>query len=99
LKKIKKEPTPDIYKIVYRLSRWKTKSSRYYTAFSCDEALDDFHYAFEQNMANSNRLTILSIMFYDRFADKWLDRTSDINTLPNFASINKKNQIVFNITA
>ena len=35
-----KEPTPEIYKITYKLSRWKTKSERYFTAFNTQLNVD-----------------------------------------------------------
>ena len=79
MKKKTKEPYPDIYKIVYRLKRWKTKSERYFTVFSAQEAFDVFYYAFMSGHVNSDRVTVYKIYKYDRYADRWYDQTSYIN--------------------
>lgn len=78
MKKTEREKTPEIYKVIYRLKRWKTKSERYFTGFSVTEAFNDFHYAFVSGHVNSDRVTIHKIERYDRFADRWYDETSCI---------------------
>lgn len=77
-----KEKFPDIYKIVYKLSRWKTRSERYFTVFDAQEAFDDFHYAFVSNHVNSNKVHVLDIYKYDRFADKWFSEIQTVTKLP-----------------
>ena len=74
-----KEPTPDIYKIIYRLARWKTKSERYYPGFSAQEAFDDFYYSFMSGHVDSNCVSIYKVLRYDRFADKWYVETDQID--------------------
>ena len=86
-----KEPTPDIYKIIYKLSRWKTKSERYFTAFDAQQAFDDFHYAFEIFHVNSNKVHVLDILRYDRFADRWYSCIMNVTNLPPDTIRTKKN--------
>lgn len=85
-----KEPTPEIFKIVYKLSRWKTKSERYFTVFNTQEAFDDFCYAFTSGHVNSNNVTIYNIYRYDRFADKWYSEFDSIKNIPEYATKSKK---------
>ena len=73
-----KETFPDIYKIIYKLSRWKTRSERYFTVFDAQEAFDDFQYAFVSGLVNSNKVHVLDICKYDRFADKWFSEIHDV---------------------
>ena len=89
-----KEPTPDIYKVIYKLARWKTRSERYYTAFNTQQAFDDFHYAFIAGHVNSSNVSIHKIYRYDRFADRWYDLTKEVETLPDNCCWNKKNHII-----
>ena len=79
-----REPTPEIFKLVYKLSRWKTKSERYFTAFDIQEAFNDFCYAFVNGHVNSNNVTIYNICRYDRFADRWYDETEQVKALPTY---------------
>ena len=78
MKTKQKEPYPDIYKIVYRLKRWKTRSERYFTVFSAQQAFNDFYYTFMSGHVNSDRITLYRIEVYNRFSDKWVDVTSEI---------------------
>jgi hypothetical protein len=89
-----KEPTPDIYKVVYKLSRWKTRSERYFTAFSTQRAFDEFLYVFETGHVNSNRVTIFDIIRYNRFADKWYSVVDEINKIPEQAKQTKKGYLI-----
>jgi hypothetical protein len=66
-----KEPSPDIYRVVYRAGRWKSKSTKYFTAFTTDETIQDFCYSVSTGRAHSDRFTILKVERYDRFADRW----------------------------
>ena len=86
----KREPTPDIYKVVYKLSRWKTRSERYFTAFNSQEAFDDFCYAFVSGHVNSSNVNIYGISRYDRFADRWYNEFKMIKDVPEYATIYKK---------
>ncbi len=87
-----KEPSPDIYKIVYRLARWKTKSERYFSVFTPQEAFDDFCYVFTMGLVNSSRVYIHDMYRYDRFADSWYSEFEKITELPEYA-VRKKNKI------
>lgn len=66
-----KEPTPEVYKVVYRIGHWKTKSTRFFTAFSAAEAFESFYQAFIHNHIDGNPITVYEIYRYDRYADKW----------------------------
>ena len=90
-----KEPTPDIYKIIYKLSRWKTKSERYFTVFSAQEAIDDFYYIFQTGHVNSNCVTVYDVVKYDRFADRWYTMLDTIETVPENVTRDKKLRLVF----
>lgn len=74
-----KEPTPDIYRVVYRASRWKSKSTKYFTAFSTDEAIVDYCYSMSADRSHSNKFTVIRIEKYDRFADRWDNTTNEIS--------------------
>lgn len=89
-----KEPTPEIYKVVYKLSRWKTKSERYFTAFSTQQAFDDFLYAFDAGHVNSNRVTVFDVIRYDRFADRWYGVIDDIESFPDNVKRTRKNHLI-----
>ena len=89
-----KEPTPNIYKIIYKLSRWKTKSERYFTAFDTQQAFDDFCYAFDSGHVNSNRVTVYDVVKYDRFADRWYSTANHIETLPDYCKQNRKQHLI-----
>ena len=89
-----KEPTPDIYKIVYKLSRWKTKSERYFTAFDAQQAFDDFCYAFDVGHVNSNRVTVYDIVRYDRFADRWYSVSNEVTKIPPNSKRTKKGHFI-----
>lgn len=73
-----KQQSPDIYKITYRLSRWKTQSERFFSAFSATEAFEDFYYAFVSGHVNSDNVRITRIDFYDRFANKWFNKIGQV---------------------
>ena len=88
-----KEPTPDIYKIVYKLSRWKTKSERYFTAFDVQQAFEDFCYAFDNGHVNSTRVTVYGVVKYDRFADRWYSMLDEITKLPANSKQTKKGHL------
>ena len=85
-----KEPTPDIYKVIYKLSRWKTRSERYFTAFNSQEAFDDFCYAFVSGHVNSSNVNIYDVSRYDRFADRWYGEFDMIEDMPEYATKLKK---------
>jgi hypothetical protein len=73
-----KQLSPDIYKIIYRLSRWKTKSERFFSAFSATEAFKDFYYAFVSGHVDSKSVKIYRIEYYDRFANKWFNKIGQV---------------------
>lgn len=79
-----KEPTPEIYKVIYKLTKWKTKGERYFTEFSAQGAFDDFCYAFVNGLVNSNSVTLFDVFKYDRYADKWYRETDTIQHLPDY---------------
>jgi hypothetical protein len=70
--------SPDIYRIIYRLSMWKTKSTRYFSAFSATEAFEDFYHAFRTGHVNSDNVKIHRVEYYHRFADKWFNKTGQV---------------------
>lgn len=90
-----KVQSPDIYKIVYRLSRWKTKSERFFTAFSATEAFNDFYYAFCSGHVDSIRVKIHSIELYDRFADKWFNKSGQVVIDPSFSIVCEKSGYIY----
>lgn len=75
-----KDPTPDIYRVVYRASRWKSKSIKYFTAFSTDEAIVDYCYSMSDTRSHSSSFTVIKIERYDRFADRWDNCTGEISS-------------------
>ena len=90
-----REPTPDVYKVIYRPGRWKSKCERFYTAFDAQQALLCFHHTFEHGHVTSDLAKIYSINRYDRFANKWYDVTHTIEKLPDGVEYDHKNHIVF----
>jgi hypothetical protein len=90
-----KEPAPEIYKVIYKLSRWKTKSERYFTAFSTQEALEDFNYVFTSGHVDSFRVVLFDIIKYNRFADKWYTMLDTIKSLPEGVKRDKKGRLIF----
>ena len=72
------QPSPDVYKIIYRLSRWKTKSERYFTAFTATEAFRDFYHAFEHGHVNSKHVKVYQVDLYDRFAVRWIEKIHQV---------------------
>ena len=93
-----KEPTPDIYKVIYKLARWKTKSERYFTAFDQQQAFDDFYYAFCNGHVNSKSVSIHDIQRYDRFANKWYSVINDVSELPSEGcKVNRKRHIILEL--
>ena len=89
-----KEPTPDIYKIVYKLSRWKTKSERYFTAFDAQQAFDDFCHAFDNGHVNSDRVAVYDVVRYDRFADRWYGMLDTITKFTENIKQTKKGHLI-----
>ena len=71
---MKKHETPEVYRIVYRCTSWKTKSERYYTAFHSSEALADIYHTFHHGKINSRKITIYDIEEYDRYSNLWVSR-------------------------
>lgn len=66
-----REPTPEVYRVLYRIGHWKTKSTRFFTAFSAAEAFESFYQAFIHNHIDGDPITVYEIHRYDRFADRW----------------------------
>lgn len=66
-----KEPRPDIYKLVFKPGKWKTRAERFFTTFSAGEALDDLFYAFDHGKVDADCLTVTSIEVWNRFANRW----------------------------
>jgi len=77
-----KQPTVYVYRIIYRLRRWKTKSERFFTAFDATEAFDDFYHAFKNGHVNSSNVKIFRVEYYDRFADRWVDKLNQVTIKP-----------------
>lgn len=73
-----KEPAPDVYRVTYRLSKWRTKSERFFSAFNATEAFTDYHHAFAHGHVNGSRSVVLSVDLYDRFAGFWIDKTNEV---------------------
>ena len=90
-----KEPTPDIYKVVYKLSRWKTKSERYFTVFTTQEAVNDFYYIFQAGHINSDNVTVYDVVKYDRFADRWYSMLDTIVDIPDGVTRDRKSRLIF----
>ena len=78
-----KEETPDVYKIVYRPGRWKTKCTRYHSGFSAQQAFDCFYHNFMHGHVQSNIAKIFKIYRFDRFADLWYNETIFVVNLPD----------------
>lgn len=77
-----REPSPDLYRVIFRAGRWKSKSERHFAAYSVDEALNDFYHVFLIGHIHAKFVTIIKIEKYDRFADKWFCAKKDIVNLP-----------------
>lgn len=73
---------PNVYRVTCRFGRWVTKSERYFSADTPDEALDDFYQTFVSGKPHANNVTIHQIEQYDRFANRWNDMTKQINSYP-----------------
>jgi len=73
-----KEPAPDVYRVTYRLSKWRTKSERFFSAFTATEAFTDYHHAFSHGHVNGDRSVVLSVDLYDRFAGSWINKTGEV---------------------
>lgn len=71
----KQEDRPDVYKIIFRAGMWASKSERYYTAFSPQEALLDFYHTFVIGHVHARSVKVFHVEKYDRFADRWDDVT------------------------
>ena len=75
MKKKKKHPAPMQYRIKYRAGNWAVKSTRYYNVLHSSEALEDIYHTFHSGKIHAKKITIYKIEEYNRFTDKWIDRT------------------------
>lgn len=69
-----KHKVPEVYRVVYRCTTWKTKSERYYSAYHSSEALADIYHTFHHGKINSRKITIYDIEEYDRYSNLWVSR-------------------------
>lgn len=79
----KRYTEPNVYRVVCRFGRWATKSERFYTAETPDEALNDFYLMFVSGKPHASSVKIHIIEKYDRFAEKWIDETHSIKKYPH----------------
>lgn len=77
-----KEPSPDLFRVIYRPGRWKIKSERHFVAFTVDEALVDFYHVFLSGHVHAKYIKIFDVEQYNRFADRWEDVTDQITRVP-----------------
>jgi len=93
------DPRPDIYKIVFQAGRWTSKSERYYTAFTSQEAMMDFYHTFVVGHVHAKTVKVYRIERYDRFSDTWDNHIqSCLDDLPKPVLTNvkvKDNRIIF----
>lgn len=90
-----RQQSPDIYKIVYRLSRWKTKSERFFPAYNATEAFEDFYHAFISGHVDSKSVKIHRIEYYDRFANKWFNKIGQVALDPKLELVREKGGYIF----
>ena len=83
MKQKNKYVEPDVFRVVCRFGRWATKSERFYSADTPDEALNDFYLMFASGKPHASSVKIHKIERYDRFAERWIDETENIKTYPN----------------
>ena len=88
---------PDVYRIIFRIGRWKTKSTRYYTANDAQEAFNDLLYAFEHDRIKGRSLKVFSVDKYDRYADKWHNEIDLVTELSDVVT-RKRNNLHIKLT-
>jgi hypothetical protein len=77
MKKKKKHLAPMQYRIKYRAGSWAVKSTRYYNVLHSSEALEDIYHTFHSGKIHAKKITIYKIEEYNRFTDKWINRTEE----------------------
>ena len=75
MSKKKKHAHPEIYRIKYKAGISVMKSTQYYTVFHSSEALEDICHTFHTGKIHAKRITIYKIEEYNKFTDKWEDRS------------------------
>jgi len=77
-----KEPSPDLFKVIFRAGRWKMKSERHFVAFTVDQAVVDFYHTFNMGHIHAKRVKIFNVRKYNRYSGRWENVIDKITNLP-----------------
>lgn len=83
----------DVYKIKFKCDGWFCSSTRYYSASSGGEAINDLNYAMQHGMVTSEQITIINISVYNRFSTKW-EKQDMMLLSPGYTTDNKQRIIL-----
>jgi len=67
--------SPCEYRIRYLINGAVTETVQYYNVFHSSEALDYLAHTFRREHIEGNKLTVVAVEEFDRFAKKWVNRT------------------------
>jgi hypothetical protein len=73
--KKKSHISPMEYRVEYRVDDSARKSTQYYNVYHSSEALEFFAHTFRKGHVHGERIYILKVEEYNRYGDKWEDRT------------------------
>jgi hypothetical protein len=71
----KTHPSPMEYRVIYKIDGSLSESIQYYNVFHSSEALDFLAHTYRSGHIHGGALKILSVEEYNRFSDRWDDRT------------------------
>ena len=63
------------YRIRYTVNGSQNESTQYYSVFHSSEAIDFLAHTLRAGHIHGNNLHLLSVEEYERFSQKWIDRT------------------------
>lgn len=84
---------PETYRIIFRAGRWKTKSKRFFPAWTAQQAFDDFYHTFITGHIHARSVKVFKVERYDRFADRWYDQMDQVVDIPADTAFKKKGNI------
>lgn len=76
MEKKKRHPSPMEYRIHYTVDGALHQSVQYYNVYHSSEALDFLSHTYRRGHIHGGDLKVISVEEYNRFSDKWEDRTS-----------------------
>jgi hypothetical protein len=71
MKKKKGRPSPNEYRLIYRINGAEQKSTQYYSGFHSSEALESLAHAFRKDRIHGGKLEILEIEERKSFDRGW----------------------------